>query len=278
MPSQMIIRSLESLGEERDPAKREQLLRSGLTKMIKWFTLAANIILQKKVALPKQTLNYMNKHQSELQQLGDDRVDLDTKRRLILKPGGGGFLGGVLIRSLLRWDGQKTIRHFGPRKPRARKPRAQRPKAKKARKPKTPKTPKTPTRTPTPPRTPSRSVTPMGSPFTPRMPTPLRVPPTSPLSPVLSRFQPLAPPTPPSPLLSRFQPLVRSRQAELQRSLRRHVKQAKQMKNVDPADALDAIDYLSRRGLIHHAKNPNHWTNLDPAAQQAFQDMTYIYK
>ena len=95
MPSQMIIRSLESLGEERDPAKREQLLRSGLTKMIKWFTLAANIILQKKVALPKQTLNYMNKHQSELQQLGDDRVDLDTKRRLILKPGGGDSWEGV---------------------------------------------------------------------------------------------------------------------------------------------------------------------------------------
>ena len=37
------------------------------------------------------------------------------KRKIILKPGGGGFLGGVIIRSLLRWDGSKTARKFGDR-------------------------------------------------------------------------------------------------------------------------------------------------------------------
>ena len=35
------------------------------------------------------------------------------KLKIILKSGGGRFLGGVIIRSLLRWDGSKTARKFG---------------------------------------------------------------------------------------------------------------------------------------------------------------------
>ena len=31
-------------------------------------------------------------------------VDLDIKRSIILKPGGGGLFGGTIIRSLIRWD------------------------------------------------------------------------------------------------------------------------------------------------------------------------------
>ncbi|KAL4223383.1 hypothetical protein ACF0H5_016853 [Mactra antiquata] len=58
----------------------------------------------------------MEKHRHELEQLQDDNIDLDTKRQLILKPGGSGFLGSVMIRSLLRWNGKKTIRKFGPKK------------------------------------------------------------------------------------------------------------------------------------------------------------------
>ncbi|KAL4234180.1 hypothetical protein ACF0H5_005833 [Mactra antiquata] len=111
-----IAQSLVHLSQEKNPATREQLLRTGLNEMVKWFTLAAQIILQKKVQLPKQTLNFMEKHRHELEQLQDDNIDLDTKRQLILKPGGSGFLGGVMIRSLLRWNGKKTIRKFGPKK------------------------------------------------------------------------------------------------------------------------------------------------------------------
>ncbi|KAL4217256.1 hypothetical protein ACF0H5_023707 [Mactra antiquata] len=111
-----IAQSLVHLSQEKNTATREQLLRTGLNEMVKWFTLAAKIILQKKVQLPKQTLNFMEKHRHELEQLQDDNIDLDTKRQLILKPGGSGFLGGVMIRSLLRWNGKKTIRKFGPKK------------------------------------------------------------------------------------------------------------------------------------------------------------------
>ncbi|KAL4241032.1 hypothetical protein ACF0H5_001810 [Mactra antiquata] len=111
-----IAQSLVHLSQEKNPATREQLLRTGLNEMVKWFTLAAQIILQKKVQLPKQTLNFMEKHRHELEQLQDDNIHLDTKRQLILKPGGSRFLGGVMIRSLLRWNGKKTIRKFGPKK------------------------------------------------------------------------------------------------------------------------------------------------------------------
>ncbi|KAL4219140.1 hypothetical protein ACF0H5_021722 [Mactra antiquata] len=111
-----IAQSLVHLSQEKNPATREQLLRTGLNEMVKWFTLAAQIILQKKVQLPKQTLNFMEKHRHELEQLQDVNIDLDTKRQLILKPGGSGFLGGVMIRSLLRSNGKKTIRKFGPKK------------------------------------------------------------------------------------------------------------------------------------------------------------------
>lgn len=110
----IVIRALESLSEEENSQKREELLQAGLIEMIKWFTLAARIIVQNKIKLPKQTMDFMNRHKDAIQQLADANVDVNTKRRLILTPGGSGFLGGVMIRSLLRWNGHKTIRKFFP--------------------------------------------------------------------------------------------------------------------------------------------------------------------
>ena len=111
-----VMNALESLSKERSPSKRQELVESGLTEMIKWFTLAARLILEKKVTLPKQTLKFMDRHKETLQQLADNQIDMNTKRKLILKPGGGGFLGGTIIRTLLRWNGSKAVRKFGPKK------------------------------------------------------------------------------------------------------------------------------------------------------------------
>ena len=66
----------------------------------------------------------MTKHREEIQRLADPSIDEEMKRKIILKPGGGGFLGGVIIRGLLRWDGSKTARKFGDdRHSRKRAPR-----------------------------------------------------------------------------------------------------------------------------------------------------------
>lgn len=99
-----VIRALESLSHERNPQTRHTLLQSGLQEMLKWFTLAAKIITQKQIKLPKQTLGFMNRNKQAIEQLANGNVDAETKRKLILKPGGSGFPGGVIIRSLLRWD------------------------------------------------------------------------------------------------------------------------------------------------------------------------------
>jgi hypothetical protein len=107
-----VLRALEQLGSEHSPRRREDVLKAGMTEMIRWFTLAAKIILQRKIQLPKQTQTLMTKHKEALKALADEHVPLPEKRKLILKPGGSGFLGGVMIRSLLRWDGVKTVRKF----------------------------------------------------------------------------------------------------------------------------------------------------------------------
>ena len=80
--------------------------------MIKWFSLAARKIVQGKIKLPKQTQKFMDRHQDDVRKLASAIVDPEVKRSIILKPGGGGFFGGVIIRSLIRWDGNKLMRKF----------------------------------------------------------------------------------------------------------------------------------------------------------------------
>ena len=69
-------------------------------------------IVQGKMKLPKQTQNVMDRHQDDVRKLASAIADPEVKRRNILKPGGGGFFGGVIIRSLIRWDGNKLVRKF----------------------------------------------------------------------------------------------------------------------------------------------------------------------
>ena len=72
-----------------------------LIEMIKWFSLAARKIVQGKMKLPKQTQKFMDRHQDDVRKLASAIVDPEVKRSIILKPGGGGFFGGVIIRSLI---------------------------------------------------------------------------------------------------------------------------------------------------------------------------------
>jgi len=111
--SKQVIHALQNLSRETGKNEKEALLRAGLREILRWFTLAAKNIVDQKIKLPKQTSNYMIKHKDDIKMLADPDIDEEVKRKIILKPGGGGFLGGVIIRSLLRWDGEKTARKFG---------------------------------------------------------------------------------------------------------------------------------------------------------------------
>ena len=71
--------------------------------LIEWFSFAARQILEGiLVALTRQTTKLLSKYRKQLKKLAHPNVDRVTKRRIILTSGGGGYLGGVLIRVLLR--------------------------------------------------------------------------------------------------------------------------------------------------------------------------------
>lgn len=105
-----LLRALKNLGKEKNPQIRNILLKKGLNRLMKWFILASKNILDNKIELPKATKKFMEKNKHILEQIVDDNVSLDTKRELILTPGGMGFLGGGLIKTLIKWDGKKMIR------------------------------------------------------------------------------------------------------------------------------------------------------------------------
>ena len=130
--SHSVLAALQNLSQQTNKVEREAVLKAGLKEILKWFTLAAKNIIENKIKLPKQTTTFMTKHREEIQRLADPSIDEEIKRKIILKPGGGGFLGGVIIRSLLRWDGSKTARTFGDRHPQKRTPRKRAPRKKKS--------------------------------------------------------------------------------------------------------------------------------------------------
>ena len=106
-----LLRALYNLSKEHDAQKRKILLNAGLAEMIKWFSFAARKIIEGKMKLPKQTKNFMARHKDDVRKLASAMTDPEVKRRIILKPDGdGGCFGGVIIRSLIRWDCTKLLR------------------------------------------------------------------------------------------------------------------------------------------------------------------------
>ena len=54
----------------------------------------------------------MDRHQNDVRKLASAIVDPEVKRSIFLKHGCVGFFSGVIIQSLIRWDGNKLMRKF----------------------------------------------------------------------------------------------------------------------------------------------------------------------
>jgi len=103
-PSAKLIRALYGISREKNAQVRAHLLEASLREVLRWFTLTARQLLQGIIHIPHQTQRFFQKHKGALSQLADPRIDPRTKKQIILTPGGSGSLGGVMIRSLLKWD------------------------------------------------------------------------------------------------------------------------------------------------------------------------------
>ena len=64
-----LICALYILSREHDSHKRKSLFNAGLIEMIRWFSLAARKIVQGKIKIPKQTQNFMDRHQDDVRKL-----------------------------------------------------------------------------------------------------------------------------------------------------------------------------------------------------------------
>jgi hypothetical protein len=124
MPTASILKQLRLLVQQKDHASRQTVLERGRQILLKWFTAGARNMVNGNMRLTKPTLKWVDKHKDELTQLVDKNVDNDVKYKIILKPGGGGFLGGVIIRAILRWQQrEQTKQRQGQRQQRQRRPK-----------------------------------------------------------------------------------------------------------------------------------------------------------
>jgi hypothetical protein len=99
-----LIRALYGISREKNPQIRARVLEASLKEVLRWFTVTARQLLQGIIQIPHQTKRFFDRNKVALTQLADPRIDTQTKKQIILKPGGSGSLGGVIIRSLLKWD------------------------------------------------------------------------------------------------------------------------------------------------------------------------------
>ena len=127
-----LVTTLRKLQLETDPVRRQELLELGRQSLLKWFGMGAKNLLSGTIPVTKPTATLIQKNADHLKIIADPKADEEAKKTAILKRGGAGFLGGVIIRSLLQWAG-RLKKATAPKKKRAA------PKQKKSPKKKSPK-------------------------------------------------------------------------------------------------------------------------------------------
>lgn len=99
-----ILRLLKLLQGERDPQKRQEIIELSRKTLLKWFLIGAKNLLRGSIPVDKQTQRFIEKHREDLKTIADKKANEDNRLKAILKRGGAGFLGGVIIRNLLKWN------------------------------------------------------------------------------------------------------------------------------------------------------------------------------
>lgn len=103
-----LLRTLRRLQHERDPEKRTEIFELVRKALMKWFLDGAKNSLKRVIPINKQTQRFINKHQEDLSNIANKKVNEDNRIKAILKRGGAGFVRGVIIRHLLKWNLAKT--------------------------------------------------------------------------------------------------------------------------------------------------------------------------
>ena len=105
-----LVRTLRRLQRERDPAKRAHLIELGRKALLNWFAMGARNLIKGVLPINKQTQKFINNHRQDLRIIADQSASDEDRKTAILKRGGAGFLGGVIIRHLFKWNSPKKRR------------------------------------------------------------------------------------------------------------------------------------------------------------------------
>lgn len=119
MTGKKLLCTLRRLQHEQDPEKRREIIELGRKTLMKWFLAGAKNSLKGVIPINKQTQRFIDKHREDLSVIANKKVNDDNRIKAILKRGGAGFVGGVIIRHLLKWNLAKT-RTAKPKKRRLR--------------------------------------------------------------------------------------------------------------------------------------------------------------
>ena len=107
MPQRKLVSLLKRLRRERDPQKREKLIRLGRKALMKLFLVEAANLLKGVIPLNKRDKLFVEKHRQDFNIISDSRASDEDRKKALLKRGGAGFLGGTIILHLLKWEEKK---------------------------------------------------------------------------------------------------------------------------------------------------------------------------
>ena len=108
--SSELVKILRKLRREKDGNKRQDLVDLGRQALLKWFSMGARNMINGSLPLTKPTQNYVKRNFQLLKTLADKHTSADEKRQIILRRGGAGFLGGIIIRTMLQWPQREPNR------------------------------------------------------------------------------------------------------------------------------------------------------------------------